>query len=121
MQALGEGQANAAPVLTSADMMTTFLMLVVVLLVIFLLAWLAKRFNVGKLYKAQEGIQVINSTSVGPKERLVVIKVEGDLLLLGVTPQQVTLIKELSTDACSTDTDICSTDTITRIEKEHNK
>jgi flagellar protein FliO/FliZ len=40
-------------------------------------------------------VRVVSATSLGVRERAVVIEVKGRMLLVGVTPQQVTLLTEL--------------------------
>ena len=64
--------------------------LVFVILLIFLLAYLAKRF---KLVTANQGqIKVIAATSLGAKEKVVLISHRDKEYLLGVTAQQITLV-----------------------------
>jgi len=63
-----------------------------VLAVIAGLAWLSKRFNLN-LPGATSDMKLLGAMSIGSKEKLLLVEVEGSKLLLGVTPQQVTLIK----------------------------
>jgi flagellar biosynthetic protein FliO len=42
------------------------------------------------------GIEVLAQTSLGAKERAVIVRVDGERLLLGVAGGQVTLLKTLS-------------------------
>lgn len=87
--------ANAGPIMSWGDVGTTLLMLLVVLGVILALAHIVKRFNVGLPKQKSQLVQVVSTTMVGPKERVVVIKTGKSQLLLGVTAQQVNLLKEL--------------------------
>jgi flagellar protein FliO/FliZ len=76
----------------NAGSMIISLLMVLVLIVI--CAFVLKRFNF-----AQHGIsqmKVVTSLSLGAKERVVVIQVGEQQLLLGVTHQQITLIEKLS-------------------------
>lgn len=69
--------------------------LIVVLLLIFLLAYLVRRFN---LVPSSQGVlKTIAVTPLGQKEKLVLIEVNGQQYLLGVTPQQVSLVDKLAT------------------------
>lgn len=53
------------------------------------LAWLAKRFG-QPLFQQNKQLRLISSLSLGVKEKIVLIEVEGKQLVLGVTPQQIT-------------------------------
>ena len=65
-----------------------------VLGLIFALAWVAKRFNLAPGV-ATSNMKVISTLSIGPKEKLLLVEVENQRMLLGVTPSQVTLIREM--------------------------
>lgn len=52
------------------------------------LAWLAKRFG-QPLFQQNKQLRLISSLSLGVKEKIVLIEVEGKQLVLGVTPQQI--------------------------------
>ena len=57
-------------------------------------AWLFKRY--GNLPMAGKGlVKVLSATSVGARERLVLVEVENVRLLLGVAPGQVRTLYEL--------------------------
>ena len=75
------------------DSFSMILSLLMVLLLIFAAAWILKKFNV--VNKSVSGMQVVSSLSLGTKERLVVVQVADEQLLLGVSGQQVSLIKTL--------------------------
>lgn len=66
--------------------------LAAVLALIFALAWLAKRFNLNGV-GVTPGMRVLGAMSVGPKEKILMVDVEGKRLLLGVTAQQITLLQ----------------------------
>ena len=83
------GESNS-----SGDVGTMLMGLTAVLGVIFLLAWLSKRFNIA----APGGggnMRMISAMSMGQKEKIVLVEVEGQKLLLGVTPNQISCLKEL--------------------------
>ncbi|MGS0682909.1 flagellar biosynthetic protein FliO [Shewanella sp. 125m-7] len=68
--------------------------LIVVLILIFFLAYLVKRFN---LVPSSQGVlKTIAVTPLGQKEKLVLVEVNGQQYLLGVTPHQVSLVDKLA-------------------------
>ena len=61
-------------------------------------AWLFRRF--GQLPMAGKGmVSILGGASVGPRERVVVVKVEDTRLLVGVAPGQVRTLHVLEADA----------------------
>ncbi|WP_394392244.1 flagellar biosynthetic protein FliO [Shewanella woodyi] len=80
--------------------------LIVVLVLIFVLAYIVKRLN---LVPASNGVlKMVAATPLGQREKVVLIEVEGQQYLLGVTAQQVNLIDKLDT-AVKTDPDSFAT------------
>lgn len=77
----------------NVDALSMVLSLLMVLVLIFLAAWVLKKFNV--VNKSVSGMKVISSLPLGTKERLVVVQVDNEQLLLGVSGQQITLLKTL--------------------------
>ncbi|WP_210725534.1 flagellar biosynthetic protein FliO [Candidatus Colwellia aromaticivorans] len=80
-------------VMANTDAGSMILSLLMVLALIFISALVLKRFNFTQQNTSQ--LKVIASLSLGVKERLVVAQVGEQQLVLGVTPQQITLIKSL--------------------------
>jgi flagellar protein FliO/FliZ len=73
----------------------SLLMLLVVLAAIPLVLWIVKR--VQTLQPAGRGprpLQLAAQLPLGARERVVLVRVQERLLVLGVTPQQVTLLGE---------------------------
>ena len=66
-----------------------------VLVLIFGLAWMAKRLNLN-VGGVTTGMKVVASLNVGQKEKLLLVEVEGQRLLLGVTAGQVTLLRTMN-------------------------
>jgi len=75
------------------DAVSMIMSLLMVLVLIFISAWVLKKFNV--VNKTSTGMKVITSLPVGSKEKVIVIQVGEEQLLLGVSAQQVTLLKIL--------------------------
>jgi len=80
-------------VMANTDAGSMILSLLMVLALIFVSALVLKRFNFTQQNNGQ--LKVVASLSLGVKERLVVAQVGEQQLVLGVTPQQITLIKSL--------------------------
>ncbi|GIU43479.1 flagellar protein [Shewanella colwelliana] len=69
--------------------------LIIVLAVIFLLAYLVRRL---KLVPSNQGVlKTLAVTPLGQREKMVLVEVDGQQYLLGVTSAQVTLIDKLDT------------------------
>lgn len=66
--------------------------LVVVILLVFALAWVARRASVMKfLNRGGDGpIRMLGQLSLGTRERLLLVEVEGQRILLGVVPGRIT-------------------------------
>jgi flagellar protein FliO/FliZ len=89
---------NQAPevgkhVMANTDAGSMILSLLMVLALIGISAFVLKRFNVTQQHNGQ--LKVVASLSLGVKERLVVAQVGEQQLVLGVTAQQITLLKSL--------------------------
>jgi flagellar protein FliO/FliZ len=88
------GVVVAAPISAASSMGRMTLALLIVLAVLFAAAWAMRQF---KLFnRGGRGIlQVEQGINLGPKERAVLITVQGRRLLLGVAPGCVNLLLEL--------------------------
>ena len=62
------------------------------------LGLLAKRVQ-GLRGVSGESLQILSSTALGPKEKLVLVQVEGTRLLVGVNQQSITKLLELAEPA----------------------
>ncbi len=72
--------------------------LVVVLAAVFVVAFVARRMrSIGG--SGVNGIEVLAQSSLGNKEKAVIVRVDGERLLLGVASGQVSLLKTLSAEA----------------------
>ncbi len=81
--------AAAAPSLFGA-----VLALLAVLALVIGLGWLLKRLP-GSGFRPSEGLKLVTSLNVGARERLVVVEVNGQQLLLGVTANGITTLHVL--------------------------
>lgn len=72
----------------SSQVFDTFLGLIAVLALMLGLAWLVKRYvSVPGMGRGQ--VRIVGGVSLGPRERAVLVEVEGHRLLLGVAPGRV--------------------------------
>ena len=69
--------------------------LVIVIGLIFAAGWLMRKF--GPRTSAAGLVRVVGGTSVGPREKVVVVRFAGQTLLLGVAPGQVSLLAAADT------------------------
>jgi flagellar protein FliO/FliZ len=99
-------QAAAAPAVGSVGGQLTQLMLGLLLVVglIFVLAWLLRRVQRIGPGNAQV-IELIGSRALGPRDRLVLVQVGEEQILLGLTPGRITPLHVLKTpvDAAKTE------------------
>lgn len=77
----------------NVDAVSMIMSLLMVLALILASAWLLRKFNFAN--KSISGMKVIASLSLGHKEKLVVVEVGKEQLLLGVSSGQINLIKTL--------------------------
>lgn len=74
----------------------TFSMLFLVLAVLILVFYLIKKFSTLKGFKGgKDHIRVVSVHHFSAKERLVLVDVMGEILLLGVTPQTITKLSSV--------------------------
>ena len=82
------------PPIGASELANITLGLIVVLGLIFALAWLFRRYgNMTSLNRSN--IQILGGVSLGSRERAVLLEVEGEKILIGVTPNQVTRLHVL--------------------------
>lgn len=86
--ALADTQANLL-----SDVTQMLVGLAAVLAVIFALLHILKRFGV---HPAGAGPKVIGSTAVGPREKVVLVEIGSNVLVLGVAPGHVTHLHTVS-------------------------
>jgi flagellar protein FliO/FliZ len=79
--------------LDSSYMLRVFGGLILVILLIIMLSWLVKKVN-GVHLGSAKGFQLISSLTLGPKERVVVIKYNTRYFLLGVGSASVNLLHD---------------------------
>ncbi len=98
----GPVRVMPAPPVGAGDLANVTLGLIVVLGLIFALAWLYRRYgNVASFNRSN--IQILGGVSLGARERAVLLEVEGEQILVGVTPNQITRLHVLKTPSSAPD------------------
>lgn len=90
-------EAHSAPQSLSnpTSIVSIFLSLLLVIGVVFMLAFLMRRFNVTQ--SGTSNLKVVASMMAGSKERVMVIEVAGEQYLLGVTAHNINHLATLTT------------------------
>ncbi|MCP4673336.1 MAG: flagellar biosynthetic protein FliO [Desulfobacula sp.] len=88
---------------TSSDIwfafIKTFSMLFLVLAIVVLLFYFIRKFSTAKGVKGGEDfIKVLSMHHLSPKEKLVLLDVLGETILIGVTPNNISKISSIETD-----------------------
>ncbi|WP_036760092.1 flagellar biosynthetic protein FliO [Photobacterium halotolerans] len=79
------------------DMGTTLGSLLLVLVLIVFLAWLLRSMKLPGVSGGDNGLQIVRQVVVGQRERIVLIQVGDEQLLIGVTPQNISMLTKLET------------------------
>lgn len=58
--------------------------------------WIMKRLQFAQMKLGQSGIKVIHVQTLGPKERLMLVEVEGERILIGVTANSISHLKDIA-------------------------
>jgi flagellar protein FliO/FliZ len=90
-------EASSAPqsISNPTSIVSIFLSLLLVIGVVFMLAFLMRRFNVTQ--SGTSNLKVVASMMAGTKERVMVIEVAGEQHLLGITAHNINHLATLST------------------------
>lgn len=87
--------AEAAPVAVGAGgVLQAAFGMAMVLGLIFLCAWAARRFGLQR-FATGNVVKVVSSSSLGQRERVVVVEIDGTWLVLGVTASQIQTLHTL--------------------------
>lgn len=88
-----------------ATMLKSFGMLLLVLAILILVLWLLRRYFSHPGAAGQQGvIRLLATMYVAPKERIALVDVLGEKLLIGITPQQISFLARIEDEK-----DICET------------
>lgn len=82
----------------STSILKTFSILLVIVAALFATAWVIKKYGPVARVKKTTGLSVTGQVALNPKASLAIVRAGGSVLLLGVTQNNVTLIKDLGKD-----------------------
>ncbi|MGR2768049.1 flagellar biosynthetic protein FliO [Photobacterium ganghwense] len=94
---LGAGPAMAAGTAPELNIATTLASLILVLVIIVLLAWLLKRMKLPGMQGGDRTLRVLRQLPVGQRERIVLLQVGDEQMLVGVTQQNISMLGKLDT------------------------
>lgn len=92
---IAEPSAYAAANDMTAGSVKTFVVLIGTIAALFALAWAARRYGPYAKVKRALGLDILGQMPVGAKAHLALVRVGKSILLLGVTQNHVSLIKDL--------------------------
>ena len=75
----------------ATQLLSVAMSLLLIIGLIFALAWLLRRFGQGAFLN-QQAMKVVASMPLGTRERLLIVEVGGQQLLLGVTAQRISTL-----------------------------
>ena len=90
-------QSKSDSMISAGSMWQTIIALAITIAIIFAVAWIIKRLN-PQFRRGGYSRKIINQIALGPKERIVVVELENQKMIVGVTSSSVTLLKDI-TDA----------------------
>ncbi len=87
--------ALAASLAPEMNIATTLASLVLVVIFIVFLAWLLKRMKLPGIQGADGALKVLKQLPIGQRERIVLLQVGEEQLLVGVTQHNISLLTKL--------------------------
>ena len=72
-------------------------------------AWLARKVSGGKQF-GQGGLKVVGGVALGPRERIVLLEVGQQWLVIGIVPGQIRTLHRLDKDSLPTDAALAPAD-----------
>lgn len=87
-----------------SDVGTVLAGLLLVLIIIAGLAYLSKRMNL-KLPGTSANLKLVSAMNVGSREKVMLLEVEGEKLLIGVTSHNITLLKNYHAGGANKESD----------------
>ena len=87
--------AAASSGLTSSTFLQAFLGLALIIALLGATAWFARKLSIGQHF-GQAGMRVIGGIALGPRERLVLVEVGEQWLVIGIVPGQIRTLHRLA-------------------------
>ena len=97
----------------SSLLFETFIGLAIVIGLIFLTVYIMKRLQSSKWGQDsanQLDLEVIQTKMIGPQQRLVIVRVQNEFILLGVTQENISIVKQI--DSVGIDKDLLNTPSV---------
>lgn len=82
------------PVMAGESVLSVVLSLILVVAIIFLLAWAMRRMG-GTAFKSHSFLKILGGVSMGARERIVLVQVGDEQILLGVAPGRIQTLHKL--------------------------
>mgnify|MGYP003660178256 CR=1 FL=1 len=102
---------------TGSHVVNVLLALAIVTVAIIALAWVVKRLG-NTSFLQQPGMKVISSLPMGTREKIVLVEVDNQKLLLGVTPHNISSLHVFEKTELATPTEPAATDALADAEME---
>lgn len=94
LHALPALAADAAPGVATGTYVQATLALLLIVGLLFGATWAARKVSGGRLF-GQGNLRVISGIALGPKERIVLVEVEDQWLVIGIVPGQIRTLHTL--------------------------
>jgi flagellar protein FliO/FliZ len=85
----------AAPGIGTGTYLQAGLALCLIVAVLFGTAWLARKVSGGKGF-GQGGMKIVGGVALGPRERIVLVEIGDDWLVIGIVPGQIRTLHRLA-------------------------
>lgn len=85
---------TAAPAVSAGTYVQTGLALSLIVALLIGTAWLAKKISGGKSF-GQGGIKIVGGVTLGPRERIVLLEVGDEWIVVGIVPGQIRTLHRL--------------------------
>ena len=76
----------------SSFLMSFLFTFLAILAVLLLIRWVSKNQFLNKLSPNKNRLKVLETLSIAPKQKIILIKFDGNYLLIGATPMNITLL-----------------------------
>lgn len=86
--------SDASPGIPTATFIQAFLGLALIVALLFGTAWFARKLSGGQNF-GQGGMRVVGGIALGPRERLVLVEVGDNWLVIGIVPGQIRTLHTL--------------------------
>jgi flagellar protein FliO/FliZ len=93
--AQAEGAVTEAPGLPAGTLLQTVLSLLFILALLFLAAYLLRRFSSARGLAGQGPLKIMGGLMLGTRERIVLVEVGNTWLLIGIGPGQISTLHSM--------------------------